>query len=117
MENLQIFGDNTIKCIVKCSEFVRYMDADESMSRNHIPVTKQGAGALLCDGRRTTSQTVRGLKDEPVRLLHCPYKGYGEFLNTRCGERPSVCRQKLFMRKDNTRFLKWLEETYERKTA
>lgn len=111
------FGDNKIKCIVKCSEFVRYMDSGESMSRNHIPVTKQDIGALLLDGRRTTSQTVHGLKDEPVRLLHCPYKGYNEFLSTRCGERPTVSRQQLFMRKGNTRFLKWLEENNERQTA
>lgn len=111
------FGDNTIKCIVKCSEFVRYMDSDESMRRNHIPVTKQDTGALLWDGRRTTSQTVHDLKDEPVRLLHCPYKGYDEFLNTRCGERPTVSRQQLFMRKGKLHFLKWLEAKHERQAA
>lgn len=37
--------------------------------------------------------------------------------NTRGGERPSVCRQQLFMRKNNVMFLKRLEKTYERQTA
>ena len=110
-------GDRSIKCIVKCSEFVRYMDADESITRNHIPVTKEDGGALLCDGRRVLKQQPIYMVDESVRLLHCPYKGYDEFLNTRGGERPSVCRQNLFMRKDNVRFLKWLEKNYERQTA
>lgn len=111
------FGDHTIKCIVKCSEFVRYMDSGESMRRNHIPVTKTDAGALLWDGRRTTSQTVRDLKDEPVRLLHCPYKGYDEFLNTRGSDRYGVSRQQAVIRKGKLRFLKWLEANYERQTA
>lgn len=111
------FGDNTIKCIVKCSEFVRYMDSGESMRRNHIPVTKQDLGALLWDGRRTTSQTVHDLKDEPVRLLHCPYKGYDEFLNTRGSDRYGVSRKRAVIRKGKLQFLKWLEANYERQTA
>ena len=111
------FGDNTIKCIVKCSEFVRYMDSGESMRRNHIPVTKTDAGALLWDGRRTTSQTVRDLKDEPVRLLHCPYKGHDEFLNTRGRDRHGVSRRQDVIRKGKLHFLKWLEKDYERQTA
>lgn len=102
------FGDNTIKCIVKCSEFVRYMDADESMRRNHIPVTRQDIGALLWDGHRTASQNVRGLKDEPVRLLHCPYKGYDEFLNTRGSDRNGVSHIRPTTRRGKTRFLKWI---------
>lgn len=106
------FGDNTIKCIVKCSEFVRYIDADKSMSRNHIPVTKLDAGALLWDGRRTTSQSVRDLNDEPVRLLHCPYKGYGEFLNTRGSDRNGVSHGRPTTRRGKIRFLKWIEERY-----
>lgn len=106
------FGNNTIKCIVKCSEFVRYMDSSESIRRNHIPVTRQDIGALLWDERRTTSQNVRGLKDEPVRLLHCPYKGYDEFLNTRGSDRYGVSRKPAVIRKGNLRFLKWLENNY-----
>jgi len=111
------FGDNVVKCIVKCSEFVRYMDADESMSRNHIPVTKADVGALLWDGRRTTSQTVHDLKDEAVRLLHCPYKGHDEFLSTRGTTRNGVAHVKTTTRKGKERFLKWLEKKYERQTA
>ena len=111
------FGDNGIKCIVKCSEFVCYMDSVESMRRNHIPVTKTDAGALLWYGRRTTSQTVRDLKDEPVRLLHCPYKGYDEFLTTRGSDRYGVSRKRAVIRKGKIHFLKWLEAKYERQTA
>lgn len=106
------FGDSSIKCIVKCSEFVRYMDSGESIKRNHIPVTKQDTGALIWDGRRTTIQRVRDLKDEPVRLLHCPYKGYDEFLNTRGSDRYGVSRRRPVMRKGKIRFLKWIEAQY-----
>ena len=111
------FGDNIIKCIVKCSEFVRYMDADESMSRNHIPVTKSETGALLFDGTRTKFQRVKGIDNEPVRLLHCPYKGHDEFISTRGTTRDGVAHVKTTTRKGKEMFLKWLEVNYERQTA
>lgn len=110
-------GDRMIKCIVRPDQFVKYIPADDGNMRDVIPVTLSDEGALLCDGRRVKKQIVTIDGYEPVRLLHCPYKGYSEFLNTRGSERPSVCRQRLFMRKDNVRFLKWLEENYERQTA
>lgn len=111
------FGDNVIKCIVKCSEFVRYMDSNESIQRNHIPVTKSENGALLFNGTRTKSQRVKITDDEPVRLLHCPYKGYDEFLNTRGSDRYGVSKRKPVMRKGKLRFLKWVEANYERQTT
>lgn len=111
------YGNSAIKCIVKCSEFVRYMDSSESIRRNHIPVTKQDAGALLWDGRRTTSQNVCDMIDEPVRLIHCPYKGHDEFLNTRAIERYDVSKKRASVCKDKLRFLKWLEVNHERQTA
>lgn len=105
-------GDRMIKCIVKPDRFVKYIAADNGNMRDVIPVTLSDQGALLCDGRRVKRQIVTIDGYEPVRLLHCPYKGYDEFLNTRVSERPSVCRQRLFMRKDNMRFLKWIEAQY-----
>lgn len=74
-------GNHVIKCMVRPSSFVRYMDADESMSRNHIPVSTGTPGATLCDGTVTTSQVVgRRIDDEGIRLLHCPFKGLSEYL-------------------------------------
>lgn len=102
------FGDNMIKCIVKRSEFVRYMDADESMSRNHIPVTKSEDGALLYDGKRTKVQRVNDIGNEPVRLLHCPYKGLNEFLGTRGLTRNGVAHINKTIRKGREQFIKWL---------
>lgn len=110
-------GDKMVKCIIKPDQFVKYVTADDGNMRDTIPVTLSDEGALLCDGRRVKRQIVAIDGYEPARLLHCPYKGYGEFLNTRGGKRPSVCRQRPFMRKDNTRFLKWLEKNYERQTT
>lgn len=110
-------GDRMVKCIVKPDQFVRYVTADDGNMRDAIPVTLSDRGALLCDGQRVKRQTVTIDGYEPVRLLHCPYKGHDEFLDTRCGERPSVCRRQLFIRKGKTRFLKWLEKNYERQTA
>lgn len=102
-------GDRSIKCIVKVSEFIRYMDASESMIRNHIPVTKSDIGALLWNGTRTKIQCVRDEGNEPIRLLHCPYKGYNEFITTRGCERLSVCRKKPVIRPCRQKFLNWLE--------
>lgn len=110
-------GDRSIKCIVRVSDFVRYKDACESITQNHIPVTKRNEGALLCDGSRTLVHKVSDCGDEPVRLLHCPYKGYGEFINTRCSSRPSVARTELQIRRGHENFIKWLEKNYERQTA
>lgn len=106
------FGDSMIKCIVKRSEFVRYMTSDESIRRNHIPVTKQDAGALLWNGQRTTVQIVRSLNDEPIRLLHCPYKGYDEFLNTRGNDRLGVSKKRAVIRNGKKHFMKWVETDY-----
>ena len=106
-------GDRMVKCIVKKDQFVKYITADDGNMRDAVPVTLSDQGALLCDGRRVKRQIVSIDGYEPVRLLHCPYKGYDEFLNTRGSERPSVCRQRLFIRKGNTRFLKWLETNYD----
>lgn len=104
------FGDNTIKCIVKCSDFVRYMDADESMSRNHIPVTKSEDGALLYDGIRTKVQRVNDIGNEPVRLLHCPYKGLNEFIITRGVTRHGVAHINNTIRRGKEQFVQWLEK-------
>lgn len=103
-------GDRSIKCIVKCSEFVRYMDADESMSRNHIPVTKSECGALLYDGKRTKVQRVNDIDNEPVRLLHCPFSGLNEFLGTRGLTRNGVAHINKTIRRGREQFIQWLEK-------
>lgn len=101
-------GDNSIKCIVRTDAFVKYVDSSESMSRNHIPVTRDDAGALLYDGTRTRTQSVLRDDDEPVRLLHCPYKGMREFLATRGVPRPSVSRLEPAVRRGRERFVEWV---------
>lgn len=75
------YGNNIIKCLVKKESFVRYMDADEDISRNHIPLSTGIDGAIMCDGRITKKQHVSGhLEDERIRLIHCPYKGFSEYM-------------------------------------
>lgn len=110
-------GDRSIKCIVRVSDFVRYKDACESITQNHIPVTKYNEGALLCDGSRTSVHKVSECGDEPIRLLHCPFKGYDEFIATRYLPRLSVARIKLQIRQGRENFIRWLEANYERQTA
>lgn len=83
-------GDRMVKCIVKSDQFVKYIPADDGNMRDVIPVTLSDEGALLCNGIRVKQQIVSIKGYEPVRLLHCPYKGYDEFRNTRGNERPSV---------------------------
>lgn len=110
-------GEQYIKCVVKCKEYVRWIDAKEGFSRNHIPVTRSDAGALLSNGTRTNRQRVENLHNEPVRLIHCPYKGYDEFIKTRGQARLSVCRRQPRVRHAPLKFLKWLEAEHERQTA
>lgn len=105
-------GDKLVKCIVKRDEFVRYKTADEDTYRCHIPVTKSNKGALLCDGTRTLTDKVKDNGNEPIRLLHCPYKGYDEFLHTRGRDRYAVCRRKPMIRRGRFIFLKWIEAQY-----
>lgn len=73
-------GNNVIKCLVRSKTFDRYMDAAESMVRNHVPVTKPDTGALLCNGTYSRCQVVKPMTDEKIRLIHCPYKGYSEYM-------------------------------------
>jgi len=74
-------GNAVIKCLLRKNAFVRYMDADESRERNHIPVTAGMDGAIMCDGSWTIKQYVPGkIEDEQIRLIHCPYKGYSEYM-------------------------------------
>lgn len=105
-------GDKLVKCIVKRDEFVKYKTADEDTYRCHIPVTKSDKGALLCDGTRTLTDKVKDYGDEPIRLLHCPYKGYDEFLNTRGQDRYAVCRRRPAIRHGRLSFLKYVEAQY-----
>lgn len=78
-------GNNTIKCIVKRDSFIKYIDADDSTVRNHIPITTGRDMAMLCDGSMTKKQIVSShIDDEKIRLIHCPYKGYSEYLAKQC---------------------------------
>ena len=75
-------GNNIIKCIVKKSAFIRYLDVDESRTRNHIPLTSDSDGAMLCNGHYTDRQNVPNIKqDEKIRLIHCPFQGYSDYMN------------------------------------
>ena len=77
-------GNAIIKCLVRKSAFVRYMDADESTIRNHIPLTIGSYGAMMCNGHiKNRHYVYEKLDDEKIRLIHCPYKGYSEYADKR----------------------------------
>lgn len=74
------YGNNIIKCLLRKETFIRYIDADESITSNHVPLSTNINGAILCDGNITTKQFVSDkINDEKLRLIHCPYKGYSEY--------------------------------------
>lgn len=76
-------GNRVIKCMVRPSAFERYMDADESRLRNHIPVSNMTNGATLTDGTLAKVQIVKPPANEYIRLIHCPFKGYSDYMQKR----------------------------------
>lgn len=104
-------GDKVIKCVVRVDSFVRYMDASENIRCNHVPVTDDNIGACLFDHSRTKESIVLVDNDEPVRLLHCPFKGYDEYMATRGSDRLCVSRRLRSIRHGRKNFERWLNET------
>jgi hypothetical protein len=77
-------GDTTVKCIVKRYGNVHYEETWENPAGGHVPKHTCYYGAVMCDGRAVLGCGILDcpdkLEDERIRLLHCRYKGYSEWM-------------------------------------
>lgn len=80
-----LLGDTTIKCLVRRYGNVHYEETWENPAGGHVPKHTCFFGAAMCDGRGVTGCGIPDcpdvLDDERIRLLHCRYKGYSDWMN------------------------------------
>lgn len=89
-------GDNGIKTIVRRFGKIHYQETWENPSGGHVPLHSMCPYALTCDGRkvRTCGVNCDTIDDERIRLLHCRYKGYGDWMAKYGNADPSLnCRR------------------------
>ena len=90
-------GDTTVKCIVKRYGNVHYEETWETPGSGHVPKHSCFFGAVMCDGRAAFKCGIPNcpdhLEDERIRLLHCRYKGYSEWMAKYCNaDKEKNCR-------------------------
>ena len=77
-------GDTTVKCLVKRYGNIHYEETWENPAGGHVPKHTCFCGAVMCDGRAVLGCGIPNcpetLYDERIRLLHCRYKGYSDWV-------------------------------------
>ena len=77
-------GDSTVKCLVKRYGNIHYEETWENPAGGHVPKHTCFCGAVMCDGRAVLGCGIpdcpETLDDERIRLLHCRYKGYSDWV-------------------------------------
>jgi len=78
-------GDRTIKTIVKNYGYIHYEETQENPAGGHVPKNSTYLGAVLYNGEAVLGCGIHKLPkdttDEKIRLLHCRYKGYTDYIN------------------------------------
>ena len=84
-ETFMHLGDRTVKTIVKNYGLIHYEETKENPSGGHVPKNSTFLGSLLYNGENVqgcgTNKIPTDTTDEKIRLIHCRYKGYTEYLN------------------------------------
>jgi hypothetical protein len=79
------FGDRGVKTIVHRTGKVHYQEGSEIVNRGHIPLHEKAAFSYGFDGRKMIENSFgmipQNTENEKIRLIHCRYKGYSEYLN------------------------------------
>lgn len=86
-------GDRGIKTIVNRYGEVHYEETWENPAGGHVPKHTCFLGAVMCDGTAVLGCGIpegKTLEDERIRLLHCRYKGYSDWMK-KSGECRTVC--------------------------
>ena len=82
-ETFMYLGDRTVKTIVKNYGEIHYEETIENPDGGHVPKNSTFMGAVLFNGKAVLGCGVDripdDISDEKIRLLHCRYKGYGEY--------------------------------------
>jgi len=78
-------GDGTVKTIVRRYGKIHYEETWENPCGGHVPKNSVFYGAMLCDNRIILGVGIPDcpykLNDERMRILHCRYKGYSDYIN------------------------------------
>ena len=84
-EKFMHLGDRTVKTIVRNYGDIHYENTEENPAGGHIPKNSTYLGGVLFDGSAVQGCGVSRIpidcSDEKIRLLHCRYKGYTEYLS------------------------------------
>lgn len=85
-------GDTTVKCIVKRYGSIHYEETWENPAGGHVPKHTCFYGAVMCDGRAVLGCGIPDcpdhLEDERIRLIHCRYKGYSDWMRKYHSDEP-----------------------------
>jgi len=83
-ETFMYLGDRTVKTIVKRYGEIHYEETVENPAGGHVPKNTTFFGAILFNGMAVTgcgvNEIPEDISDEKIRLLHCRYKGYSEYM-------------------------------------
>lgn len=78
-------GDRAVKTIVHRSGKIHYQERNEIINRGHIPLHENATFAYGFDGtklvKNSFDQIPQNTENEKIRLIHCRYKGYSDYLN------------------------------------
>ena len=76
-------GDRGIKTLVRRYGDIHYEETWENPSGGHVPKHTCFYGAVMCDGSAVLGCGIPNgtvLTDERIRLLHCRYRGYSDWM-------------------------------------
>lgn len=78
-----LFGDRGVKPIIHRTGKIHYLEG--VINRGHIPLHDKADFAYGFDGRKIVKnafdQLPQNTDNEKIRLIHCRYKGYSEYVN------------------------------------
>ena len=84
-ETFMKLGDRTVKTIVKNYGLIHYEETKENPAGGHVPKNSTFLGSLLYNGENVQGCGItnipKDISDEKIRLIHCRYKGYSEYLH------------------------------------
>lgn len=82
--SFQNYGDTGLKTFIKRTGKIHYQEKSEKCGRGHVPLHEKADGAFGFDGsiirKNHFDKIPLDTTDEKIRLIHCRYKGYSDYL-------------------------------------
>ena len=102
-------GDNCIKTLVRNDGTVHYQETWENPNRGHVPNHSKYPCAITVNGEPVKYNICKKfIEDEPVRILHCRYTGYSDYLK-KISSQYTISDSEHILKKDKYKFNKILE--------